>query len=146
MIASPDMRQAIVDEAKDWLRTPYHHNARVKGAGCDCAQLPAAVYHAVGLIPTLEPEYSPQWMLHRDEEQYLEWVRPYAREIARADLAPGDLIMWKFGRTYSHSGIVIDLPLIIHAWNRGGRVMYGDIEHDADLASRPALYFSLFEA
>lgn len=137
-------RQAIVDEAMGWIGTPYHHCARIKGVGVDCAQLPAAVYAAVGLIPDLQPEYSPQWMMHRDEEQYLEWVRPYAREITREELQPGDLCMWKFGRTYSHSAIVIDVPTVIHAMNRAGAVVLGDIDRDAELIDRPALYFSLF--
>lgn len=138
-------RQAVIDEAMTWLGTPYHHNARIKGVGVDCAQLPAAIYHAVGLIPHLEPEYSPQWMMHRDEEKYLEWVRPYAHEITREEVKAGDLIVWKFGRTYSHSAIVIDRPTIIHAVNRDGGVVLGDMDRDADLLSRPALYFTLFE-
>ena len=143
-MSEAETRAAIVAEARSWLDTPYHHNARVKGVGVDCAQLPAAIYHTVGLIPHLEPEYSPQWMMHRDAEKYLEWVRPYAREITREELKPGDMVMWKFGRTYSHSAIVIEVPTIIHAVNMAGRVEFGDIERDADLACRPTLYFSLF--
>jgi len=145
MIGTPEIRQAIMDEAMSWLGTPYHHNARLKGVGVDCAQLPAAVYHAVGLIPNLEPEYSPQWMLHRDEEKYLEWVRPYAREIGREEVQTGDLVMWRFGRTYSHSAIVLNRPTIIHAMQRGRRVILGDMDRDAELLARPSLYFSLFE-
>lgn len=140
----PAMRAAIVAEARSWLGTPYHHCARLKGVGVDCAQLPAAVYYAVGLIPDLQPEYSPQWMMHRDEERYLSWVRPHAREISRKELSPGDLVMWKFGRTYSHSAIIIECPTIIHAVNKSNRVEFGDMDRDADLVSRPALYFSLF--
>jgi cell wall-associated NlpC family hydrolase len=139
-----ETRAAIVAEAKSWLDTPYHHRARLKGVGVDCAQLPAAVYEAVGLIPNLQPEYSPQWMMHRDEERYLEWVRPYVREITRKKLLPGDFVMWRFGRAYSHSAIVIDPPVVIHAVALARRVQYGDIDRDADFASRPSLYFSLF--
>jgi NlpC/P60 family putative phage cell wall peptidase len=138
-------RAEIVAEALSWMGTPYHHHARLKGVGVDCAQLPCAVYHTVGLIPHLEPDYSPQWMLHRDEELYLAWVRPYTREITRAELRPGDLVMWKYGRTYSHSAIVIAAPTVIHAVNRDEAVVMGDIDRDADLIRRPALYFSLFK-
>jgi NlpC/P60 family putative phage cell wall peptidase len=144
MTNEPAMRAAIVAEARSWLGTPYHHCARLKGVGVDCAQLPAAVYHAVGLIPDLQPEYSPQWMMHRDEEQYLSWVHPHAREISRGDLLPGDLVMWKFGRTYSHSAIIIEKPTIIHAVNKANRVELGDMDRDANLNARPALYFTLF--
>lgn len=144
MPTEAETRAAIVAEALSWLSTPYHNHGRVKGVGVDCAQLPAAVYEACGLIPHLEPEYSAQWMLHRDEELYLAWVRPYAREITREEVQPGDLAMWKFGRTYSHSAIVIDPPTIIHAVRRCHSVVLGNMDHDADLAGRPVLYFSLF--
>lgn len=144
MATEAETRAAIVAEALSWLSTPYHHHGRIKGVGVDCAMLPAEVLEAVGAIPHLEPEYSPQWMLHRDEEKYLEWVRPYAREICREQVQPGDLVMWKFGRTYSHSAIVIDPPTIIHAVQRCQAVVLGNMDHDADLINRPALYFSLF--
>lgn len=139
-------RQAIVAEALSWEATPYHHRARIKGIGVDCAQFPAAVYAAVGLVPEINPEYSPEWFLHRDEEAYLAWVRPYARSITRDELAPGDFAIWKFGRTYSHGAIVIDPPIIIHAVIAGGAVIRADMERDEELRTRPALYFSLFNA
>ena len=139
-------RAAIIKEALEFVGTPYHHHGRVKGVGIDCAMLPAECYRNVGLIPHLDPEYSPQWMMHHDEEAYLDWVRPYAREITFEELQPGDLAMWKFGRTYSHSAIVIEPPTVIHAMRRAGAVVLADMTNDADLINRPALYFSLFGA
>lgn len=139
-------RAAIALEAFSWLSTPYHHSGRLKGIGVDCAMLPALVYHAVGLVPMLEPEYSPQWMLHHDEEQFLGWVRPHTREIARDEVKTGDMAMWKFGRTYSHSAIVIDPPTIIHAVAKNHGVILGNMDQDIDLTSRPVLFFSLFES
>lgn len=137
-------REAVVAEALSWELTPYHHRARIKGVGVDCAQLPAAIYEAVGLIPHIEPEYSPQWMLHRDVEQFLGWVRAYAREIDRGIAGPGDLAIWKFGRCYSHSAIIIDLPEVIHAVIRGGGVLRANIDRDSELAERPVKFFTLF--
>lgn len=137
-------REQVVREALSWERTPYHHRARVKGVGVDCAQLPIAVYSAVGLIPAIEPDYSPQWMLHRDEEQYLGWVRRFAREIPRAEAGPGDFAIWKFGRCYSHGAIVLDLPHVLHALILGGGVTRGHVDRDEELRSRPVLYFTLF--
>jgi hypothetical protein len=37
-------KRAQVQEALTWLGIPYHHHARVKGVGVDCAQLLCAVY------------------------------------------------------------------------------------------------------
>src|SRR2546430_8564709 len=50
------------------LGTPYHHMARVKKAGADCAMFPLAVYQECGVLPKdfHPPRYAMQW--HRSEE------------------------------------------------------------------------------
>jgi cell wall-associated NlpC family hydrolase len=113
-----EQRSAVVAEAMTWLRTPYHHAARVKGAGVDCAMLPAAVYTACGLIdePVFDA-YPPDWHMHRDAERYLATVLDYAVEI-ETDPLPGDLVLWRFGRCFSHGAIVIEWPTVIHAYLR----------------------------
>ncbi|BCA57676.1 hydrolase [Sphingomonas sp. HMP6] len=138
-------RAAVVTEALSWELTPYHERARIKGVGVDCAQFPAAVYEAAGMIPHIEPDYNPQWMLHRDEEQYLGWVRTYAREIERAAVGPGDFAIWKFGRCFSHGAIVIALPEVIHAVIAGNGVLRGNADRDEELRSRAVKFFTLFE-
>lgn len=137
-------RIEIVAEALTWENTKYHHKARVKGVGVDCAQYPAAVFEAVGMIPYIAPEYSRDWMLHRDEEQFLGWIKQYAYEVERDQVGPGDLAIWKFGRCYSHSAIVIDLPEVIHAVILGGGVLRANIDRDEELRSRPVKFFSVF--
>lgn len=139
-------RADVVRQALSWEGTPYHHRGRRRGVGVDCAMLPAEIYEAVGLIPHLDPDYSPQWMLHHDEERFLDWVRQYAREIPRDAVGPGDLAIWKFGRCYSHSAIVIDMPEVIHAVIRGGGVLRGNADRDEELRSRPVKFFTLFES
>ena len=140
-----ETRAAIVAEALSWIGTKYHHGAALKGVGCDCARLPASVYGSLCLIPDLKPHYTPDWMLHRDEEAFLGYVTPYAREIEASELQPGDLVIWKFGRTYSHSAIVIDPPTVVHAVIKGGAVILADMDQDVELKDRPRRYFSLFE-
>lgn len=139
-----EARAAVVAEALTWQGTPYHSRGRIKGVGVDCAMFPAACYEAVGLVPHLDPEYSPQWFMHRDEELYLQWVKPYAREIERDELGPGDFAIWKYGRTYSHGAIVIDPPLIIHAHGGAEAVVLGDMDREEELRIRPARFFTLF--
>lgn len=139
-------RADVVAEALTWERTPYHPRARIKGVGVDCAQLPVAVFSALGLMPDIDPEYTPDWMLHRDEDVFLNLVRKYAREIDRNELGPGDFAIWKFGRTYSHGAIVIDPPLVLHATISAGAVVRGDMDRDEELQSRPVKFFTLFPA
>lgn len=45
------MREQIVIEARRWLRTPYHHQAVVRGVGVDCVGLIRGVGHATGALP-----------------------------------------------------------------------------------------------
>lgn len=139
-----EQRAAVVAEAMTWLTTPWMHAARVKGAGVDCAQLPAAVYAATGVIPAIEPTYAEQWGLHRDRELYVEWVLRFGREIGRADLGPGDLVLWKYGRTFSHGAIVVDPPTVIHAWRMARGVTLDNMDQHEELRTRPARFFSLW--
>jgi cell wall-associated NlpC family hydrolase len=129
-------RQAVVSEARTWLRTPYHHMGRVKGAGCDCAMFPAEVYAAAGVIPPIVgvDYYPEQWNLHRDAERYLDVVLRYAREVA-APTGPGDFVLWRWGRTLSHGAIVIAWPTIIHSVKPEG-VRLDDALRNARLANR----------
>lgn len=111
-------RHAVVVEARSWLGTPYHHEARVKGVGVDCAQLLIGVFSAPGieLIAPLEvPRYPPDWHLHRSTERYLAIVRDHAHEIPGPP-RPGDIVLWRFARCFSHGAIVVDWPTIIHAY------------------------------
>ena len=125
-----EMRQKIVDEAKTWLLTPWRHEARVKGAGVDCGNLLIAVFHAVGIIPEIElAHYPADFMLHNSREWFLEIITQYCDEIKEGFL-PGDIIIYKQGRLFSHGGIILDWPLIIHASADEGMVAYGDASKD----------------
>lgn len=109
-------RERVVAIALQWERTPYRHEARIKGVAADCTFI-AAVYEEAGLIPHVEiGPYSSQWHLHQREERYLGLVLQYAHEI-EGPPQPGDVVLYKFGRVMSHSGIVIfpGWPHIIHA-------------------------------
>lgn len=137
------LRSAIVAEAQSWLGTPYHHRARVKGAGVDCAMILIEVYATVGLVDTFDPgEYPPDWMMHREEERYLGLVEKFGEQVETPK--PGDIAVWKFGRTFSHGAIVIDWPQIIHAHRKTGGVVLAD-GTQADLAGREHRFYSILE-
>ena len=113
-------RAAIVAEAETWIGTPFHHAARIKGAGVDCLMLLAEVYERAGIAPHIEPPfYVPDWHLHRDAERYLEGLMQYARPI-EGPPSSGDVAVFRFGRTFSHGAIVTEWPRLIHAyWSAG---------------------------
>ena len=89
-------RAAIVAAAREWIGTPYHHMADVKGAGCDCAMLLVRVFCDIGLVEPFDPRpYVKDWHLHRGEERYLDFLLAHAREVASP--LPGDVILFKYG-------------------------------------------------
>ena len=56
------MRADIVALARGWLGTPYHHQASLKGVGCDCLGLIRGVYaEACGQPAETPPPYSRDW-------------------------------------------------------------------------------------
>lgn len=116
-------RAAIVAEAMTWVDTPYHHRARVKGAGVDCAMILIGVFAGVGLIDEFDPdEYPRDWMLHREEDRFRALVRKYADEIERATVKPGDIALYLVGKCFAHGAIIVDWPNVIHADSRYGKV------------------------
>lgn len=131
-------RAAILAEARSWLGTPFHHRARIKGSGVDCAQLVIAVYAAVGLIEDFQPDnYPPDWHLHRSAERFLAYVVDRARQVEQPQ--PGDLVLMQFGRCYSHGAIWVDASTCIHAFVGRG-VELGDL---AEWRRRPKAYFTV---
>jgi cell wall-associated NlpC family hydrolase len=134
---TPAQRQRVIDAAMSWLRTPYHHQGCVKGAGADCAMFPLAVYRECGLIASdyAPPPYSTQWHLHRSEEKYIHEIEKLAVEKASHEILPADFVIFKFGRTYSHGAIVIKWPQVIHSYIPHG-VMLTNATTDAQLFDR----------
>ncbi len=140
-------RLAIIAEAKTWLGTPWHHQAALKGVGVDCGQLLIEVFAACLpkkniRLAASEQHYSRQWMLHRNEERYLQVVERYAQRVDTPKT--GDIAVFKVGRTYSHGAIVIDYPLIIHAHVNEG-VTITEV-NCCPLATLDVVFYSVFEA
>lgn len=131
-------RVAVLEEARSWLRTPYHHAARVKGAGVDCGQLLALVYEAAGVVgPVVIPEYPRDWHLHNDGEVFLGILEQFARPASYDVPRPGDVLLFRFGRCLSHSAIVTEWPAIIHA-QAGVGVLEDSLDSNVNLRARLA--------
>ena len=139
-----EARRAVIAEAETWLTTPFHHEARVRGVGVDCGQLLIAVYGALGYMPAdyKLAHYPADFAQHRGEEWYLGIVESFARRV-EAPL-PGDVVLFKWGRSFSHGGIVVAWPEIIHAWIFTRNVMRIDTERTAKLSGKERRFYSPF--
>lgn len=49
-------RSDVIAEAREWIGTPYAHQHRAKGVGCDCVGLIVGVGLATGSLTTWTPE------------------------------------------------------------------------------------------
>ena len=108
-------RSLVVGIAFEYLKTPYHPCAKLKGIGVDCLTLLSCVFEDAGLVENVPlPNYSPQFMMNRSDEQYMSGLLEYTHEI-HTPPKPGDIVLWKFGRCFSHSAIVVEWPIVIHA-------------------------------
>lgn len=141
-----EIRAAVVAEAMTWVGTPYHHHARVKGAGVDCAQILIAVFcDALKIVAPVDPGfYSRQWHLHRSEELYRRWLQE-AGARRTSTIQAGDVALFKYGRTFSHGAICVNAEggEFVHAYIRLGVVRTRTSE--APLEGREVEHWSVIE-
>jgi len=115
-------RAAVLEEAKRWEGTPYHHRAALIGCGADCALWALEVYRKVLPLPALEiPAYAFQWWVNQPEEIFLECVLKLGA-VEVQEPQPGDFALYrtKPGRPFAHGAIVLAWPEVLHAVIRHG--------------------------
>lgn len=89
-------RSAILAEARDWIGTPYQHQASAKGAGCDCLGLVRGVWRALyGAEPEQPPAYTPDWAERHGAETLLQAARRHMTETPIGAAQPGDVLLFR---------------------------------------------------
>jgi hypothetical protein len=113
-----EQRDRLDHVAREYIGTPFHDHAEVKGAGVDCATFLKCVAIEAGAVqPFKLDHYSPQFFLHQSEERYIGWVEKFAREISQDEAKPGDIVLYKVGLCFAHGAMILKpgWPHIIHA-------------------------------
>ena len=109
---SPD---DIVTAARSWLGTPYHHQAAVKGVGCDCLGLVRGVYEELlGTPAEAPPPYSRDWAEASATETMLEAARRHFIEIDPTEARAGDVVIFRLrtGAMAKHAAILSNEALL----------------------------------
>lgn len=118
------MSARVVEEAREWLATPYLHQASTKGAGCDCLGLLRGVWRTVYDFEPKVPVYSPDWDEVAQEDVLWQAARHYLVEKRLADLDAGDVILFRMrrGAVAKHLGICSGSDRFIHSYSGHGVV------------------------
>lgn len=109
---------AIVAEARKWLGTPFHHEARVLGHGVDCIGLVLAVANAFNMDVPNQTGYART----PEEARLLEGLDIYTHRINACDSQPGDIVVIPVEKKLRHLAILTDIG-IIHAFEPAGMVV-----------------------
>jgi len=133
-------RALVVTEARTWLNTPFHHQARLKGVGVDCAMLVRAVGEACGVLTITDEDwkafagYGRTPNPRRMEAAMLKFMKPIGDNNLES-WQPGDVcwLQWRRDLPMHLAIVAVDGAsqpgkprwTIIHALSTMGRV----IEH-----------------
>lgn len=124
-MAQNEAARRVVLAARDWLGTPYRHQASLKGVGADCLGLVRGVWRSlIGPEPTHVEPYSRDWAEVRDAERLRNAARRYLIEQDLDEIAPGHVVLfrWRRGRPGKHLGILTEGERFIHAYEHAGVV------------------------
>jgi NlpC/P60 family putative phage cell wall peptidase len=123
------MAAAIVTRARGWIGTPYEHQSSCRGAGTDCLGLLRGLWREIlGDEPEAVPAYTADWSETGQAEDLLAAARRHLRSIARADAAPGDVLVLRMRESgpAKHVGILAraagGYDTLIHAYSGHGVV------------------------
>lgn len=111
-------RQNIVAETRDWIGTPYRHQASLKGVGCDCLGLVRGVWRAViGEEPEPAPPYAPDWAEAASGEPLADAAARHLIAIDRDMFREGDVVLfrWRANLAAKHAAIVTAADTMVHA-------------------------------
>lgn len=120
---------AIVQEARSWVGTPFHHQAAVKGLGCDCAGLVRGVGVACGVVDLPDHVWAPHANYARiPRPEIMErGMRAFLIEIPLDKVRVGDVIWMQWRKDLPmHVGIVavhLGRVTLIHSTSEVGKVV-----------------------
>lgn len=115
----------IIKKARQWLATPYTHQASLKHQGCDCLGLVRGIWREViGSEPEETPVYSSDWGEVGNRELLREVVEKHFIKSNQPNPAPADLLLFRWRKTsiIKHLGIMISNTHFIHAYEKSGVV------------------------
>jgi len=115
--------QDVVAAAREWLGTPYRHQASVLGAGCDCLGLVRGVWRTLyGDEPIALPAYRADMRDAAHAQSLIEAAERWL--VAKSVVEPGRVVLFKLSGASAakHCGIMVAADRFIHAQEQIGVV------------------------
>ncbi len=129
------MTNDITVQARTWLGTPFHHQARLKGKGCDCLGLIVGVVDELGLVDEsgrLLSSYDEiNYSKEPDGKYLIQKLENILDEVNPSEIKAGDLALFKMGNNPQHLAIITDYQGglgMIHCYAQARKV----VEHRFD--------------
>ncbi len=117
----------IVAEARQWIGTPYIHQASVRQVGCDCLGLIRGVWRSLnGAEPEDVPHYTQDWGEPQGEEVLWQAAaRHLVEKPIGAEAEEGDVLLFRMraGSIAKHLGVQSETGMtakFIHAYAKHG--------------------------
>jgi NlpC/P60 family putative phage cell wall peptidase len=127
--------QDIIIQARTWIGTPFHHQARLKGKGCDCLGLIVGVVDELGLKDKNDQPLSGYDEVTYSKEPdgvYLtEKLTALLDEVPIAEARAGDLALFTVRNNPQHMAFLTDYEDtlgMVHSYAPARRV----VEHRLD--------------
>ena len=117
---------AVVKAAREWVGTPYIHQASRKGAGCDCLGLLRGIWRQLyGSEPEIVPPYTADWSEAAQQERLWDAARRVLTPKPCQYHAAGDVLLFRMrdsgvAKHLGIAGAVGDAPSFIHAYSGHG--------------------------
>jgi cell wall-associated NlpC family hydrolase len=114
----------IIEAARTWLGTKFHHQGRKKGVGVDCIGLVVGVAAELGIRIHDRTDYCRQPHKGELEKAIMQYLKP-------CSLKAGAVALFCIGKEPQHVGIITEYNSgfgIIHAYAQARKV----VEHNFD--------------
>ncbi len=116
-------REQVITQAREWIGTPFQHQARVKGVACDCLGLVIGVCRELGCVA---PDFDVNaYNRQPDGSRMLVTCDQYMPRVK--EMQPGDMVVVSMDKDPQHVGIIAEyrpgVLSIIHALQKHGAVV-----------------------
>lgn len=118
-------RNHIVELTRSWIGTPYHHQAAMKGVGCDCLGLVRGLWRELYQCDAPSPPpYSRDWGDVDSGERLLTAGDEYLLSVPLETIQVGDVfaLRWRSSKSAKHLAILVEPGRFVHSYEKAGVV------------------------